>query len=328
MNWMMKRLQKEAEPDGSDDGMPAGVVEDAEIEEVIEDVVEGDGSDFSDMADEFLLDDGVESPKPAEKPQEEVELEEVVETEDKAKPLVEEKPAPEPPPKEEEEVPSKEGKEEAQASKPEEEAKPPEKTAEELLSARQAESKAQADEWKEQRTKARTNIIEAMQFTEKQVEQLQTEPQEVLKEIAADLFLDIHEAVLVSVQRQLPSWIQFNQVQTSAADKSVAAFQTEWPSLDMKKKDVSDTINRVGQTYRQLNPTATAEQFIREVGAQASIALRIPLPGQVMDAPASQAPAAPAPHQPAQPSHVQVPASAPQGPWEELAEEFIQDDKD
>lgn len=326
MNWKTKRLQKEAEAEGSIEGMPEGVVEDAAIEEIVEEVVvESVEKDFADMAQEFLTDDGVVPPKAVEEVKEEIEPEEVVKTEDKAA-APEKAPAQEIPPKEEEEIAPVQGKEEAQAPIPEKKVEPPEKTAEELLSDRQAEAKAQADVWKEQRKTVRDQIIAGIQYTEEQVEQLQTDPQVILKEMAADLFLDIHEAIMVSVQRQLPSWIQFNQVQTTAADKSVAAFQKEWPSLDMTKKDVSEAINRVGKTYRELNPKATADQFIREVGAQASIALRIPLPGQLKDVPAAQAPAAQAPHKPIQPTHVQAPASQPQGDWEELAEEFLQDD--
>jgi len=125
------------------------------------------------------------------------------------------------------------------------------------------------------RTKARDQIKEKFALTEEQEDLLVQSPNKVLPGIVADLYLDLFDSIMGGFQQQIPGMIrqviQRDQVQTEQAD----AFYGAWPQLN--KTEYQPTVDRIAQNYRTLNPQASSEDAIKEIGAHAWVALRLPL---------------------------------------------------
>jgi len=122
---------------------------------------------------------------------------------------------------------------------------------------------------------------------------LDTEPQAVIAEKMSQVYLDAVSAAISQVVQYLPRMVRQVNEQDAANSQSENAFFERWPDLKQHK----DAVIKIGQVYRQMNPSAAADQFINEVGAAAMVSLRLdPSKGQAQQpAPAaSQAPFVPA----------------------------------
>lgn len=162
--------------------------------------------------------------------------------------------------------------------KAEEEAKKPKPEGEEKPAVIEEETKP-AEEvtqaLEEARVKARDQLKEKFALTEEQEDLLIQSPNKVLPELAANLYLDLFDSIMGGFQQQLPGLIrqviQTDQVQ----QKQENAFFEAWPQLN--KPDYQETVQRIAQSYRALNPQTSEEEAIKEIGAQAWVALRLPL---------------------------------------------------
>lgn len=95
----------------------------------------------------------------------------------------------------------------------------------------------------------------------------------VIPTIMARVYLDAVTASVGHVLAALPGLItQMNEVQRQS-DKTEKAFFEAWPQLVKHRPDII----RLGTMYRQVFPNASETDFIREVGPQAIIALKIPM---------------------------------------------------
>lgn len=163
------------------------------------------------------------------------------------------------------------------------------------------------------------------------VERLRTEPELVMPELAAK----VHQAVFRGMQKYMMQAIpQFLQQHTQLQEANTAAkeaFFSRWPSL----KGHDARVLQVGQMYSQLNPKATPQQKLEQVGRMACVALGIdpdPAPdGEDRPQPRPKAKVPPKKKQvmkPANPSgsgNASPPAS--DNPFEEIAEEFLAEDR-
>lgn len=161
-------------------------------------------------------------------------------------------------------------------------------------------------------------------LTEEDVAQLNENPAAYIPKAMARVYLDTISASFQQFVNYLPRMVhQVLEARDSHA-KSETDFYSAWPDLakyaDQKK--AKETVLRIGGAYRQANPTATAEEWINEVGAQAMVALRIqptlaPQPPVTPEIPAfkpaSNTPASTPPKQPSS------------NPFASMAEEFLQE---
>lgn len=187
---------------------------------------------------------------------------------------------------------------------------------------------------KDARDNAHKTLREQYLMTEDQEETFRENPKEVLANLAADMYLDMFDSMMSAVQQQVPQMIQQITVQNNQRMDADKAFFGEWPQLvDAKYRQ---TIDRIAQTYRAMNPSTSNEQAIKEIGAQAWVALRLPMDqllahtsGKPQEV--TTTPPAPAPVQtPASPGN----ASTSQrevvieevNEYTELANEFIEED--
>jgi len=173
----------------------------------------------------------------------------------------------------------------------------------------QVQTPEQAQAMQEEIGVARGKVLDTLStmyaLTEEESETLQLEPEKVLPRLAAQLHLNITEALQAGIESQLPRMMQQATIAEQTKEKSVNAFYDAWP--DLKGDDKEATVLRVMKSYRSTNPTATTEQIIREGGVMAMMALQLPI-GAVGEQPAAVAPVrSDRPVQPAMPGASTVP---------------------
>lgn len=228
---------------------------------------------------------------------------------------------------------SPEQKPEGEAETPptkEEEAKPEEKPAEPQQPQQPStdgvqEPAAPQDEqavWQEWREKARESLQKAYGLSEEEAKAFETDPVAVLPKLAAEVHMNVFDAVYQTLRAQLPAMVEQVQAQQRSRQEFHNAFFERWPELKGLEKDVQTAMN----LYAQLNPGVTREQLIEDVGLQVSIRHRKPLPGS-KPAPVQQpqVPAAAPAFKPAAPSAVSPSQSPTAGEGDEWAE-LLNDD--
>jgi hypothetical protein len=249
-----------------------------------------DGSDEFESSDDEAPSDEAEAPKAEEVADEEKPAEEkpVEEKPAEEKPKAEEKPAEEKPPAEE----------------------PKTQTPEEQT---------------EMRTKAHEELTKHFALTDEDAEAVKDNPAEVLPKIAAELYLQVYENVMNGVIAALPRMVQGVQQQTQAITSAEEKFYGRWDKLNTGEGKA--TVARLGAAYRQANPNTTLDDFIRDVGIQASIALQLPIEGYTapQEIPEERS-------QPSRPpaggaSRPAVQSAASSNPFSAMAEEFIEDER-
>jgi len=183
------------------------------------------------------------------------------------------------------------------------------------------------------RKAARDSLVESFKLTEQQVDEFREDPNAVLPQMAADLYLDIYNNLMENMGKNIPHMMTGLMQQQQAQQAHEQAFYNAWPQL--AKGEYVDTVQRISQNYHALNPKADAETAIKEIGAQAWVTLRLPveeLMAHTQKAPVITAAVVPTPNARVPANAGNVPASAhaqvtpPLNGFAQLAEEFIEDD--
>lgn len=301
-------------------------------EETSDDVIETSGEDlYSDLGDEpddldeeaaeadddlEIVKADAESETPAEEKAEAEKGEEAKEAEkaeegkegDKAeKPAEAEKSSEEPKP---------ETQQPPEAEKPEEAAKPE-------VAPQQPDLAAIHEQFENWRGESEKLLSEQhYNFSEEQVEELRNDdvPESLINAIPgmmSRVYLDSVTMAMGQIVQNLPHLISMVTEQQAAQSQGEAAFFEQWPQL----KEHTDTVRAIGAAYRQANPKASPEDFIKQVGASAMVSLQLPIEGA---APAAEEakPAAPA----FKPASTGTPAGTPppkKGEWDKTDEELF-----
>ena len=99
-----------------------------------------------------------------------------------------------------------------------------------------------------------------------------------------------------TIQNSLPNQVHHVMESVRRDDAAKKSFYDAWPTLNPKEHH--DKVMMVGALFRQLNPTATAEEAIQRIGqvVHAALGLQMPVKGNGAAQPAAPAatPAAPA----------------------------------
>ena len=303
---VVTNAEAEAAPEDAPAPVDETVSEDANLEE-------WDASDV----DELLADDDDSMPEPPT-PEPEPEVAEVAEEEPPAEDAPEpEVPEPEPPMEEPvaAEVPT-EPEPTPEVPEEPEDTRTPEQVAEEVKKARES---------------ARENLVEQFKMTEEQEEDFAQDPGKFLSNLAADLYLDLYDSMMTGIQKQMPTLVAMTMNQQTARQTAENRFFEAWPQL--AKPQYRKTIDRISDSYHATNKGAPAEDAIREIGAQAWVALKLPLDELLALTQAPEKPTSPEPE--VQLQHVPAGTGAARGnspapvqlnDYEQLAEEFITED--
>lgn len=140
-------------------------------------------------------------------------------------------------------------------------------------------------------------------LSEEQAEQLASEPEKVIPRLAAKLHMEVMQNSVAIVMKVLPQLMQSATAAQTAEQQAVDKFYTQWPEL----KEYHSEVVRFGRAYRQLNPKATLDQMIRDVGAQVVVANQLNVADRTNGA---AAPVAPSPVTPAAPPPKPLAATA------------------
>jgi len=171
-------------------------------------------------------------------------------------------------------------------------------------------------QWKQQ-------LEKTYALSEEEAAAVQDNPQEALPGLLARVHMAAAEQTVQYMTSQLPNAVTALIEQKRQEWSNENAFYKRWPRL--RDPAHAATVQTMAQAYRAMNPSASREEFITNVGAQAMIALRLPLEEQAPQAQPGQPPrGAPTPgqvqqrftqtnqpYQPAPPSPAGV-AAAPQ----------------
>jgi hypothetical protein len=141
----------------------------------------------------------------------------------------------------------------------------------------------------ELREAARKELEVRYSLSKEDADAMISEPETVIPRLMSQMYLDVYDNVLRSMQVFLPQMVQHVNSQDVVQQRDENDFYTAWPKL----REHGVAVAQVGRTYRQLNPMATKEQFIQDVGLHASIALKVPVESPLLTAQAAkQAPPA------------------------------------
>lgn len=159
-------------------------------------------------------------------------------------------------------------------------------------------------------------------LSDSDAEAIQADPK-TLSKFAARVYLDAVTAATNILAHNLPAIMDNHTKLRADLQAAEGRFFEKWPGL----REHVGTVTQFGRVYRQVNPQATEEQFVRDVGAQVAVALGI-VPetarGQVVATPQQQVVGPTVlPHRP--PAAVARPMGGPAAPISAL-EQMIMDD--
>lgn len=210
---------------------------------------------------------------------------------------------------------------------------PGESAAVETLS--EEEQQSRAEEARAARATAEQKIAEAYRegITDEENDLLLTDPREGLSRLAARLFMDVQEATIRNVVHSFPHMLSGHLSQEQQKLKDAEQFYNKWPKL--RTKEGIAAVDSYGRAWLQANQgKGTKAKFIEEVGAMASIALKLPIAGvpgtEVVEPPKSDnlPPPKPAGTGPRPARTGQGVKPKPGNEWEEMADEYLQEDQE
>lgn len=155
---------------------------------------------------------------------------------------------------------------------------------------------------------------------EETAEALAADASTVIPKLMARVQMDAVQVSLSHMAANLPRMVEqalkMRETDNSAEEK----FFEAWPQLDRTKHTV--TVQKLGAAYRQMNPTATLDEFIQHVGASTMVAHKIS-PEPVT--PVTPEPAAAQPAKPFKPAGSSPPSGSPApqtNPFAKMSDDF------
>ena len=122
------------------------------------------------------------------------------------------------------------------------------------------------------------NLLAAQHYnlSEEQAEEFDTDPGAAIPKLAARLHMEVMQQSVAMIAQMLPQIMaRVNTTQTREA-AVVKQFFAKWPELVEHR----DHVVRLGSVYNQMNPQASLEDFIRDVGAQVAVSMQVDLSGR------------------------------------------------
>lgn len=135
----------------------------------------------------------------------------------------------------------------------------------------------------ERRQQIADQISERYSLTEDEHAEILTDPK-ALPKMVGKLYMDIYDAVNASIMQRIPQVVADVQRLTTTVQQHENQFFTKWPDLKASPDRLAK-VQEIAKVFRQMNPKATPEQFIDNVGAMAMWQLGLVQQGQPAPAP-------------------------------------------
>jgi len=146
------------------------------------------------------------------------------------------------------------------------------------------------------------NITERYQFNEEQIEQMATEPHLVMPKLAAEMYVDIYEAIYHGIVTTMPGLMRQTMNNDNGNREKEEAFYTAHPTIQEHIKNnplEAKQLASIGKFWRDQNPEATREQAIAGIGRLAMASFNLNAVAAEPVAAPTPAPKAKLPRQPA-----------------------------
>ena len=134
-------------------------------------------------------------------------------------------------------------------------------------------------------------------LTDEMADQLSTDAGVAIPRLMAKVYVDATTAAVGHLVANFPQLLESALKGREKTSEDEQTFYDAWPQLNAAEHGA--ILNQYGVAYRQLHPQASAEDFIRDVGAQVMVAHKIPVDGGTPVEPIAAASPAPAPFTPA-----------------------------
>lgn len=112
-------------------------------------------------------------------------------------------------------------------------------------------------------------------LTPEEIEALETDVVGTIPKLLAKAYVAAQAATLTQLQQIVPSMMQKQTTQTKRYEENSAKFFSAWPQL--KPETHGDLVYRYGVVYRQMNPKASLDQMIKDLGPLVLHAAGLPL---------------------------------------------------
>lgn len=150
-----------------------------------------------------------------------------------------------------------------------------------------AEPEPEQPDWERLRQEALQQLREEYKLDEEAARRFEADPAATLPELAAQLHVRVYDAVFASIQQLIPQMVEAVLAQRERVQSFEQRFYERWPQL----REHRATVERFLQAYRMAVPNASEDELIRNVGAQAVIALQLPIEAKQQEPAAPQPPA-------------------------------------
>ena len=155
------------------------------------------------------------------------------------------------------------------------------------------------EELREQKDKFEETLAnELYSMSDEENDAMLLEPKKVLPKLAAKVHAEVLTSTIQGILPYIPNIVQSEMQRATTNEGTRKSFYDKWPKLVGHE----ETVGRVAQMYAQLNPQASSDQTIQDIGLQAMLMLQLPLE----EVPATAANVAPTPSP--------TPAAAPVNP--------------
>jgi hypothetical protein len=163
-------------------------------------------------------------------------------------------------------------------------------------------------------------------FSDEQFREIDENPREAIPKLLAGVYLDAVQGSVAAMIGQMPQIIAGVESRKTVDAAAEQQFFEAFPLLS-ERPEYKEHVWKVSAMHRKLNPKATLEEMIRDVGLQASVAFKLAVPESVRETGKTDTVM---PHVPAAAIN-QAPAATPGvgkgvNPFSQMAEDMIEDD--
>lgn len=113
------------------------------------------------------------------------------------------------------------------------------------------------------------------QLSPEDMQALETDVAGTVPKLLAKAFVKTQINAMMQLSRIIPEMVRRSTADMRNHTENEGVFYARWPQIEKAK--YQDLVNRFGITYRQMNPTATRDQMIEELGPLIMMAAKIPL---------------------------------------------------